>query len=319
MQPAVWSAIDREFAEAVREGLTGSPKTLPARYLYDELGSALFEAITCLPEYGLTRSDVRVLQQAARWLGTLQAKPVEVIELGSGTGRKTRAILDALPGSPYWAIDVSPAALAETERQLQDHDVRTLPGAYLEMLPRALEGRPPYLPVLVLFLGSTIGNFSPAEAEDFLAALRERLRPGDLLLLGADLVKAEETMLAAYDDPAGVTAAFNRNLLGRINRELGANFDLRAFRHEARWDDEESRVEMHLCAEQAMRVDIPGAGCSIRFVRDETIWTESSYKFSATGLDALAVGAGFHPVRTWVDAEWPFAECLWRVTGSSVG
>lgn len=312
MQPAAWCGIDNQFAEAVRAGLTSAPKTLPPRYFYDDLGSALFDAITQLPEYGLTRADTRVLERAALMLSDMRPGFGQAIELGSGSGRKTRVVLDAMPGTPYWAIDVSVAALEVTRSQLSDYYVTTLAGSYLEMLPVALANREPGRPSLLLFLGSTIGNFSAAEAAHFLQALRRQMHKDDRLLLGADLVKPVRQMLEAYDDPAGVTAAFNRNILGRINRELDADFDLRAFEHQARWVSEGSRIEMHLRATRRMRVLIRAAGFEAEFQQGETIWTESSHKYTLRRLQAMANAAGFEVEQSWVDEEWPFAESLWR-------
>lgn len=302
-----------EFADDVRRGLTRpGHKSLPPKYFYDAVGSALFEAITHLPEYGLTRADERLLCRHASDLAAALPEPVLVAELGSGTGTKTRHILAALRDlTAYYPIDLSATALARCADELNPYTrVEPLEMSYLDGLaavPRAASHR-----LLLLFLGSTIGNFDPASRQDFLRSVRSRLHPGDALLLGADLVKPEAQILAAYDDPVGVTAAFNRNVLARINRELGANFDLRLFTHEARWNDEARRIEMHLRCQRDTIVSIPGAACEVSFSAGETIWTESSYKFAQAELDTLARDCGFLTQAQWIDSAWPFAECLWR-------
>ncbi len=310
--------IREEFAAEVRAGLSKPQKELPAKHLYDEVGSALFEVITVLPEYGLTRAEERLLRahatEIARWL----PPRVAVVELGSGSGRKTKPPLHAIVNRQecvnYCAIDISTAALEACRVQLsalRGVRVQTVQQPYLEGLAELCEQRADRL--LVLFLGSTIGNFEPAEAMRFLTDVRACLRPGDAFLLGADLVKPIDTLLAAYDDPAGVTAAFNLNLLARINRELNGNFNLRNFRHEARWNARDSRIEMHLRSLARQIVDIPSARCRVAFDRDETIWTESSHKFETAQLSRLAEQAGFIDGARWIDRAWPFAECLWMV------
>ena len=308
----------QQFAHDVRAGLGGRPqKTLPAQYFYDAVGSALFEAITALPEYGLTRSDARLLSKHSDEIVSGSAGPLRVVELGSGSGLKTRWILEAAVRHarpvPYLPIDVSSSALemcAAALGGIDGVDVTALNGTYLEGLRDAVRSRKIRERVLVLFLGSTIGNFSPQEAIEFLGAVRALLEPGDCLLLGADLIKPLSQLLAAYDDPTGVTAAFNLNLLGRINRELDADFDLRSFRHVARFNRSESRVEMHLQSTREQSVWVAALNQRFSFRRDETIWTESSYKFELDGLRKLARSGGFRCTGQWVDEEWPFAENL---------
>ena len=306
----------QQFAADVRADLSKPQKELHSKYLYDELGSALFEAITHLPEYGVTRADERLLCRHARDIASLIRHPGAVIELGSGTGRKTRSILTALGRSDrtlrYFPIDVSHEALARCRRELGDiADVHPLEYSYLEGMAHAIIHRNLHEPVLVLFLGSTIGNFERSPGIEFLRDLRECLVPGDALLIGADLVKEGERMLLAYDDPTGVTAAFNLNLLGRINRELGADFDLATFRHQARWNASERRIEMHLRSSIDQSVFIPEADLRVRFQAGETIWTESSHKFHRHEMFDLADRAGFRVEAQWVDPEWPFVESLW--------
>ena len=298
------AAARSEMLSEVWDGLSRPQKELPSRYLYDELGSALFEAITCLPEYGLTRADQRLLAQVAR---DLPPGFRCVAELGSGTGKKLRPLL-AAQRAPYRPIDLSASALEQAVRELGGvAPVAPVRASYLEGLHRLPRGGGP---LLLLFVGSTIGNFDPACAGDFLRAIRARLDPEDAFLIGFDLVKPLPDLLAAYDDPAGVTAAFNRNLLGHLNRALGADFALERFAHEARWVAGPARIEMHLrsLARQTARV----AGREFHFAPGETIWTESSHKFELGGIAALARASGFTMERTWVDEEWPFAECLWR-------
>jgi dimethylhistidine N-methyltransferase len=306
-----------EFAAEVRAGLTKSgQRELPSKYLYDEVGSALFETICVLPEYGLTRADARLLQNHAREMVNRLPSPLQVAELGSGTGKKTRWILEALSQRQktyYYPIEISPSALAACEKEMGQIDLVSVVGyerPYLEGLRAVADRRKETDHLLVLFLGSTIGNFDRDAARNFLRDMRAILLPGDALLLGTDLEKDIKVQILAYDDPAGVTAAFNLNSLGRINRELGANFDLGAFRHEARWNTEERRIEMHLCSLRKQAVEIPAAGLRVILNQGETIWTESSHKYRAGDIPAMARRNSFRLDSQWVDAEWPFAENL---------
>jgi L-histidine Nalpha-methyltransferase len=310
-------ALENEFARDVRAGLTrAGQKTLSCLYLYDEVGSALFDAITCLPEYGLSRADARLLERHAPEILARVTGRILVAELGSGTGAKTRPVLAQLGRRQqvvYYPIDVSCAALERCARELAPlAAIVPLEENYLDGLDRVAGLRSPGETLVLLFLGSTIGNFEPDAAIDFLANVRSRLMPGDALLLGADLVKPTEQMLVAYDDPAGVTAAFNLNLLGRINRELAADFDLRQFDHIARYDPDAQRVEMHLRSRCRQTVTIPKSDIVVEFVPGETIWTESSHKFRPEQIAGIARAAGFRLERQWIDCEWPFAESLLR-------
>jgi len=303
------------FASDVREGLSRpGQKQLPCQYFYDEVGTALFEAITALPEYGLTRADTRLIRRLAPTLCEHMPAPVAVAELGSGSGSKTRRILQALAGRApvtYYPIDLSPSALALCAREMSAvAAVHPIAETYVEGLRRAACARRPGESLLVLFLGSTIGNFARAAAEDFLRDVRACLMPGDALLVGTDLIKPLARMLLAYDDPAGVTAAFNRNLLVRINRELDADFALRSFAHEARWDAQARRIEMHLRSLKAQRVSIRAAGFECELRKDETIWTESCHKFHAAEICEMGAAAGFECRAQWLDDTWPFAETL---------
>lgn len=299
------------LADDVRSGLSApaGSKRLSCRYLYDDVGSALFEAITGLPEYGLTRAEERILKTCARPILQM-AGPCRVAELGSGSGRKTRLLLQEGDVSTYHPIDISLAALAHCETALSDLvPVEGIHREYLDGLGEVNIRRGDER-LLLLFLGSTVGNFSPSDVRFFLTAIAARLRPGDMLLLGADLVKSALVLLPAYDDPTGVTAAFNRNLLARINRELGGEFNLRLFEHEARWNEPAGRVEMHLRSEIGQSVRIRALDMLVRFEAGETIWTESSYKFVLPDLRHLCEDVGFRHVQTWSDPTWGFAELL---------
>jgi dimethylhistidine N-methyltransferase len=306
-----------EFAAAVREGLLKpGQRELPSKYLYDEVGSALFETICLLPEYGLTRADARLLQMHAQEIVDRLPAPIHVAELGSGSGKKTRWILEALSRrgrTYYFPIEISPAALAACEKELGQIDMVSMVGyeqPYLEGLRAVAQGRDEGDHLLVLFLGSTIGNFDRSAGEDFLRDVRETLQAGDALLLGTDLEKDVATQLLAYNDPAGVTAAFNLNLLGRINRELGGDFDLSSFRHEAVWNYEERRIEMHLRSSRKQCVKVPAANLRVMFNDGETIWTESSHKYRAEEVLSMAERTGFRCDGQWIDEEWPFAQNL---------
>jgi L-histidine Nalpha-methyltransferase len=306
-----------DLAGEVRAGLLrAGQKELPSKYLYDEVGSALFEVISVLPEYGLTRADERLLRRHATDIVARLKPRVLVAELGSGSGKKTRWLLEALTRhqrTTYCPIELSPTALARCESELGQIEYVSIVGferPYLDGLLAAASGRQQDDHLLVLFLGSTIGNFDRDASERFLVEVRRILYPGDALLLGTDLEKPLPQLLAAYDDPLGVTAAFDLNLLARINRELGADFDLAAFRHEVRYNSSEQRVEMHLRSTRDQNVAIPRAGCTVSFVENETIWTESSHKYRAEEITGMASRNGFRCDSQWLDSEWPFAESL---------
>ena len=312
--PAAAARDESEFARAVRTGLSQQQKELPSRYLYDALGTALFEAITLLPEYGLTRADARILRRhSAEIVAHLEA-PLAVAELGSGSGVKTRWILEAVAArepAVYYPIDVSCAALARCAQELAGFGaIVPVEASYLDGLQQAASQRPSGRRLLVLFLGSTIGNFYPYAVLPFLREVRSILRRGDALLLGADLEKPIPQMLAAYDDATGVTAAFNLNLLARINRELAADFNLRHFTHEARYNRRDRSVEMHLRSTRRQHVAIPAAAFACEFEEGETIWTEACHKFDAAQIAAWARPAGFTTLGQWTDRDWAFAETL---------
>ena len=316
----VQQLVSTEFAADVRAGLTKpEQRELPSKYLYDEVGSELFEAICLLPEYGLTRADTRLLQQYAGEIVAKMPLPTHVAELGSGSGKKTRYILEALAQHQrtfYYPIEISPAALAACEKELGQLDFVSLVGyekPYLEGLRAVASRRESGERLCVLFLGSTIGNFDRPAANDFLREVREVLEPGDSLLVGTDLEKDVDTQILAYDDPVGVTAAFNLNLLARINRELNANFALREFRHLALWNANDRRIEMHLQSLRRQRIHIATAGLQIQMEEGETIWTESSHKYRPQEPAEMAQRAGFKQSAQWIDQKWPFAQNLWIV------
>jgi len=307
----------RDFAADVRRDLQLEPKQLQSKYLYDALGSALFEAICLLPWYRITRAEARLL---SRWAAEMLAPitdPVTIVELGCGSGEKVSMIARQLrtPQRPLSVhlIDISAAALELSEKTLGRIDHVSVVGhraTYEEGLRRAARERPLDSTLLVLFLGSNIGNFDPPQSHSFLWEIRRALRPGDALLLGADLVKPESELLLAYADPLGVTAAFNKNMLRRINTELLANFDLGAFEHQAVWRPRERRVEMRLVSERAQEVTIPRADLVVSFEKDEFIWTESSYKFEPEEVAAMGADAGFRSLGQWIDPDARFALTL---------
>jgi L-histidine N-alpha-methyltransferase len=306
-----------EFAADVRAGLTKpGQKELLSKYLYDDVGSALFEVISVLPEYGLTRADERLLRRHARDVVDRLPLPIAVAELGSGSGKKTRWILEALgrrQRTRYYPIEISSTALAMCERELRDIDSISILGCEREYLDGLLEvaaDRRKGQHLLILFLGSTIGNFDRPAGVRFLQEVRRILMPGDAMLLGTDLEKSNAQLLAAYDDELGVTAAFNLNVLARINRELGADFALDQFEHVARINGEARSVEMHLRSRRRQTVTIAASELRVEFQGDETIWTESSHKYSWEEVFQLARDAGFRCEAQWVDQQWPFAESL---------
>jgi len=306
-----------EFASEVRAGLTKTgQKELPSKYLYDDVGSALFEVISVLPEYGLTRADERLLRRNASDIVGRLPGPVMVAELGSGSGKKTRWILEGLcrrQHTSYCPIEISPKALAMCARELGDIDSISIVGferEYLDGLLEVAARRHPGQHLLVLFLGSTIGNFDRPAGLKFLRQVRGILQAGDSLLLGTDLEKPIHQLINAYDDSIGATAAFNLNLLARINRELDGNFVLHQFEHVARFNGEARSVEMHLRSKREQTVTVYKGGFSALFGEGETIWTESSHKYSPEEIFGIAREAGFRCQAQWIDEEWPFAENL---------
>jgi dimethylhistidine N-methyltransferase len=317
-------AVSDPVADCVRSGLSAPQKSLPPWLFYDERGSQLFEQITALPEYYLTRTERALFARHAGEIVASLATPVTVVELGAGTASKTGLLLQAatrLQGQAlYQPIDVSPTALEEACATLEAADpgviVRPQVANYVTE-PIRIE-RPAGTKVLALYIGSSIGNFSPQEARAILCGLRAQLQPGDALLLGTDLApgagKPPSALLAAYDDAQGITAAFNRNILTRLNRDLGADFNLDGFRHQARWNAAESRIEMHLEATREQTVRIPanaaGPALVLHFAAGETIHTENSYKFTEASVRTLVADAGFAVAMTFADDAGLFAVTL---------
>jgi dimethylhistidine N-methyltransferase len=313
------AANDRQrLAPDVQYYLTLSPRQLPSRYLYDALGSSLFVAISHLPWYAVTRAEGRLLGRHGQDIVARSGPASIVVELGSGGGEKLHTLLDtpARAGTTVaHLIDVSPSALDSAVRALSDlagvsvviHEAEYEDGLDGFARARRTGGR-----ALALFLGSNIGNFDRPGAEALLTCLRGALRARDWLLLGADLVKPAPELLLAYADPLGVTAAFNRNLLVRLNTELDADFDLECFAHRAVWNETESRVEMHLVSTCAQRVRIAGAGMEIELAEGESIWTESSYKYRPDEIVSLVERAGFACRTQWIDPDDPFALSLFE-------
>ena len=302
-----------EFATDVVAGLTATPKRLLPKYFYDGAGSALFEQITELPEYYPTRREIGILEEHAGDIAALIPPGAALVEFGSGASTKTRILLDAAPQTAVYApIDISASALEGAAQAIRadypDLAVAPLRDDFTNALrlPEETEGRP----IVGFFPGSTIGNFTRDEARSFLVGARRLLGPGAAFLVGIDLVKDEPTLVAAYDDAKGVTAAFNKNLLVRINRELGGDFDLDSFAHRAIWNDAESRIEMHLMSLKDQDVHV--AGGRFHFARGETIHTENSCKFTVEGFADLAASAGWTQERWWVSETPAFAMVLLR-------
>ena len=306
------------FATEVAEYLQRSPRQLPSKYLYDALGSSLFEAICHLPWYRITRAESALLRQQAVEILEPLGRGFSVSELGCGNGDKLALLLErgAAECRHVHLIDISIDALQRARDRLRSVHADAIHlhrAGYEEGLCRVVTRRLSDEPLLVLFLGSNIGNFDPPAAHGLLAHIRGLLRAGDWLLLGNDLVKSERDLLLAYDDPLQVTAAFNRNLLRRINDELAGTFDLDAFGHRALWNSRESRVEMHLISERRQTVRIERAHLDVTFEPGEPIWTESSYKYEPSGVIGDGRAAGFTSAQQWIDEDARFALTRFRV------
>lgn len=329
--PQITAQTELRVASVVRDGLSARPRSLPSWLFYDDAGSQLFEQITELPEYYLTRTERKILAAHA---GEMIAKaagqggnrlngndPVRlrIAELGAGSANKTRLLLQAAVERQgtliYQPVDVSASALEAAreriEREIPAVVVAPLLMDYTQALD--LESAGCGERRLVLYIGSSIGNFEPHQANQLLQRVRATLQPGDALLLGVDLRKDESTLLAAYDDAAGVTALFNLNLLARLNRELDADFDIDAFAHRAVWNRAKSRIEMHLESRTAQRVQLPPLDLDISLNAGERIHTENSYKYVPGQAEAMLSATGFAPESTWTDARGWFAVCLARV------
>ncbi|HEY0760443.1 MAG TPA: L-histidine N(alpha)-methyltransferase [Acidisarcina sp.] len=304
------------FGSEVFRGLTSRPKTLSPWLFYDAEGSRLFEKITALPEYYVTRTERKILAgYCNEMIAASGDGPLSLIELGAGTATKTglllRAALQAHGPLTYHAIDVSSSALEEAKRRIEADlpgvTVQTCTADYTEGLGQIASSGERRM---VLYIGSSIGNFDPPDALRLLKEIRAVLEPGDSILLGVDLVKDRQVLLDAYDDAAGITAAFNKNVLQRINRQLGSNFNLQLFRHRSRWNEEQSRIEMHLESLITQFVYIPDLDLEVRLARGETIHTENSYKFTVELATGMLNRAGFDVVKCWSDPRGWFGEFL---------
>jgi len=297
-------ALADQLATDVRAGLSASPKTLPPKYFYDARGSELFDEITRLPEYYPTRTERAILERVAPAVAAA-SRASTLIELGSGTSEKTRLLLRALSDAGtlrrFVPFDVDPAVLKDASSAIAEE----FPGLAVEPVVGDFERHLGQLPAgprrLLAFLGSTIGNLDPAQRAEFLRAVRATLRPGDAFLLGTDLVKSSERLVAAYDDAAGVTAEFNRNVLAVVNRDLGADFDLTAFDHVAVWDAENEWIEMRLRARHEQIVRIPALSLEVRFERGEELRTDISAKFRRARVEAELAAAGLELREWWTD------------------
>jgi len=306
------------IADEVLRGLTARPRRLPPKLFYDAAGSQLFDEITETAEYYPTRTERAILMESAGEMVRQTGKNLTLIELGAGSASKTQLLIQAVLRrqlrADFYPVDVSSSALQGALRSLNGHfpRLRVLPivADYTHRLPElsSLAGRK-----LVLFLGSTIGNFEPEEAAEFLKNVQQSLAPGDALLIGFDLIKDRDVLHAAYNDAAGVTAQFNKNMLARINRELGATFDLDAFEHVAFWNRRKSRIEMHLESVYEQTVWIEDLGRGFHFEQGERIHTENSYKFNMSSIERLLRRAGFKLEKSWTDARGWFCEALARV------
>ncbi len=318
--PRPGTQISEQMASAVSEGLMSSPKWLPSWLFYDAAGSQLFNQITELPEYYLTRAERSIFAAHADEIIGLAAEgdALRIVELGAGSADKTRLLLTAAVDRQdtvvYEPVDVSASALEEAHERIE----REIPGVVVcprvEDYTRGLELDAASFGErrMVLYIGSSIGNFEPEEAARLIGCVRAALAPGDSILLGVDLVKDKSTLIAAYDDAAGVTAEFNLNLLTRLNRELGAGFDCEAFAHRAVWNARHSRMEMHLVSRRRQTVNISSLDLKIDFALGETIHTENSYKYRPGQAEALLRTTGFTHVETWTDEQARFAVCLAR-------
>jgi len=319
--PQIIIQSETPVALAVRQGLAAHPRSLPAWLFYDAAGSHLFDQITHLPEYYLTRTERAIFAANASDIieNALQASDLtrlRIAELGAGSADKTRLLLKAAIDYQetlfYEPVDVSASALQTARQRIE----REIPGVHV--LPRVMDytrGLELYPAApgerrMVLYIGSSIGNFEPHQAAGILEIIRAGLDPGDTLLLGVDLQKDESTLLAAYDDAAGVTARFNLNMLARLNRELAADFDLEAFAHRVVWNRAKSRIEMHLESMTTQQIQIPALDLQLSFHEGERIHTENSYKYAPGQVEAMLSAAGFAPQNTWTDERDWFAVCL---------
>jgi len=317
MSQRMIDTLTAQFAADVGRDLPLSPKQLQSKYLYDPLGSSLFDAICRLPWYGITRAESRLLvRHGDAIVSGIGSADGTLVELGCGSGEKLLLLAEALQARGASArvhlIDISSQALEQTEQRLTRLHLSVVghQSTYEDGLRKAAAARTGRGRMLVLLLGSNIGNFDTPAAEAFLTRIRGTLTAGDFLLLGADLAKEERDLLLAYDDPLGVTAAFNKNLLVRINNELGGDFDLDAFEHLAEWNPSDQRIEMHLVSLSQQTVRVPAAEITVPFEAGEPIWTESSYKYEPEQILMMAAEAGFETSQQWIDHDARFALTL---------
>lgn len=306
------------YIDEVVHGLTSRPKTLPCKLFYDDRGSQLFEEITRLQEYYPTRTEFEVLQDSAKEIVEAAGTPVSIVELGAGTATKTGALLRAFAGRQmrvkYFPIDISAGALADARLRVEEECanviVRPVVADFSDGFHflREIPGRK-----LVLYLGSSIGNFEWNDAIAMLRKVHAQLDDGDALLLGTDMVKPAEILVPAYDDAQGVTAQFNKNILVRLNRELGANFDVDSFRHIAEWSPERSRMEIFLETTRPQKVTLRNAGLTVQFRAGERIHTENSHKYTLEMVERMLCVSGFKLEKTWFDRQQWFGLNLARV------
>jgi dimethylhistidine N-methyltransferase len=320
-------AATEDLADAVRSGLGHDNKTLPCRFFYDEEGSRIFEQICDLPEYYPTRTERQILADNADELAALFEDPTVLVELGSGSATKTRLVIEAFLRRHgelrYVPVDISRSILEESALELLARypalEVTAIAAEYHQGLRklRASNFKHKFERKLILWLGSSIGNFSPDAAESFLRRVHQSMAAGDRLLIGMDLRKEPGVLERAYDDSDGVTAKFNKNLLRRINRELGADFDLESFDHRSVWNDDDGRVEMHLQSKDEQVVAIEDLDMQIRFDKGETIHTECSYKYSLEQIEEMGARSGYRLERQWLDTGERFSVNLFAPICSS--
>jgi len=318
VEDRVEDTLHREFRQDVLTGLSQPRKAIPARWFYDHRGSELFEAITRLPEYYPTRTEIGILASASAEIAATVGKRRVVVEFGAGSATKTPLLLDAIAPAGYVPIDISGAFLEESCDALR----RRYPGLPIHPVTADFN-EPARIPAalahhvrLGFFPGSTIGNMEPLAAADLLRVMRATLGSGSMLLIGMDRIKARGVLVEAYDDAQGVTAAFNLNLLRRINRELAGSIPVEAFRHRAVWNDERARIEMHLEAVRDMHMEV--AGTRFTMSAGETIHTENSHKYEPRGATTLLLAGGWEPCRIWSDPEGQFMVILAQALGSDL-
>jgi len=314
------SKINADLISDVVSGLTSSLKRIPPKYLYDGLGSTLFDTICHLPWYTITRAELALLKRESLSIAEHLGSKPSIVELGGGSGEKLAVLVRSLVAAGLSVradlVDISSSALETAKRtlsQYQDVSIFCHESSYVEGLRAAVEHFDENEPAMVVFLGSNIGNLTPDEVDQFLRDVRNCLRTNDRFLVGVDLVKSENDLVQAYNDPLGVTAAFNRNLLVRLNRELDADFCLDQFSYHAAWNSSQSRVEMYLVSQTEQTVCLAGAGACVRFSAGEAILTENSYKYRRRDIQAIGEKSGFICFDQWIEDEAQFSLTLFGV------